>query len=401
MTLDARVLEWMPQLPHNFHLGEDITILFWLEEHLSHRARNGEAVRSFMSQGNPMEPTETAKKSLLCVLAERWWDTIHTFHIDGVEMTITPYDVYRLIGLRVDRIVPTFSSFPAGVRFDREYLGISLGATFADLPTLMRAFAEAPQTTIEEGTRMARAFLLLPSTTWVGWPSPTSMRASTPSLEGATTSFVGPWRIWQRWALKYFTHTLARRLKTHQRECLWEFFDGLTLEQITWNAWVSINRMGSLAVDKRAYSWAQFSCLFKGPGASNEVILLWRASIPMLDRLDEDGDFEEYQQSLMPTLFPPPVADGSFRETAITRHADVLGYHVLADTLTATHANLNYMFQLCGNMKTMMTKLSRDCFSRPPGSSSRGAQADPEAIESDSDEDGGAPATQRGRHFQC
>jgi hypothetical protein len=59
------------------------------------------------------------------------------------------------------------------------------------------------------------------------------------------------------------------------------------------------------------------------------------------------------------------------------------------------------MFQLCGNMKTMMTKLSRDRFSRPPGSSSRGAQADPEAIESDSDEDGGAPATQRGRHFQC
>jgi hypothetical protein len=116
------------------------------------------------------QPTETAKKSLLCVLAERWWDTIHTFHIDGVEMTITPYDVYRLIGLRVDRIVPTFSSFPAGVRFDREYLGISLGATFADLPTLMRAFAEAPQTTIEEGTRMARAFLLyLIGTTFLGF----------------------------------------------------------------------------------------------------------------------------------------------------------------------------------------------------------------------------------------
>ncbi len=157
-----------------------------------------QAVRSFMSQGNPMEvlkwwgrlnsmtrsfveavgfkhfvetqPTETAKKSLLCVLAERWWDTIHTFHIDGVEMTITPYDVYRLIGLRVDGIVPTFSSFPTGVRSDREYLGISLGATFADLPTIMRAFAEAPQTTIEEATQMARAFLLyLIGTTFLGF----------------------------------------------------------------------------------------------------------------------------------------------------------------------------------------------------------------------------------------
>ena len=127
-----------------------------------------QAVRSFMSVGNLMEvlkwwgklnsitrsfvevvgfihfvetqPTETAKKSLLCVLVERWWDTIHTFHIAGVEMTITPYNVYRLISLRVDGIVPTFSAFPVGVRPNWEYLGVSLGATFADLSTLMCAF---------------------------------------------------------------------------------------------------------------------------------------------------------------------------------------------------------------------------------------------------------------------
>jgi hypothetical protein len=59
------------------------------------------------------------------------------------------------------------------------------------------------------------------------------------------------------------------------------------------------------------------------------------------------------------------------------------------------------MFQLCGNMKTMMTDLSRDRFSRPLGSSSRGGQADPKATESDSDVDGGAPAVQRGRQFLC
>jgi hypothetical protein len=29
--------------------------------------------------------------------------------------------------------------------------------------------------------------------------------------------------------------------------------------------------------------------------APNEVILLWRMGISMLDRLDEDGDFEKYQ----------------------------------------------------------------------------------------------------------
>ncbi len=50
------------------------------------------------------------------------------------------------------------------------------------------------------------------------------------------------------------------------------------------------------------------------------------------------------------------------------------------------------MFQLCVNMKIMMVDLSWDRFSRPPGSSSRGAQADLEATEFDSDEDGGAHA---------
>jgi hypothetical protein len=65
-----------------------------------------QVVRSFMSRGNPTEvlkwwgrlnsmtrsiveatsfkhfvetqPTETAKKSLLCALVEKWWDTTHT-----------------------------------------------------------------------------------------------------------------------------------------------------------------------------------------------------------------------------------------------------------------------------------------------------------------------------------
>ncbi len=106
------------------------------------------------------QPTETAKKSLLCALAERWWDTTHTFYIAIVEMTITPYNMYRLTGLRVDGIVPTFSAFLARVHPDREHLGISLGVTSTDLLTLMHAFAEAPQTTIKEATRMAWAFLL-------------------------------------------------------------------------------------------------------------------------------------------------------------------------------------------------------------------------------------------------
>ena len=98
--------------------------------------------------------------------------------------------------------------------------------------------------------------------------------------------------------------------------------------QITWNAWVGVDKVGSLVADKKAYSWAQFSRVFEGPEvwafymakrvthqlgenedlvpmpplqftffpyeAPDKVILLWWANIPMLDRLDEDGDFEEY-----------------------------------------------------------------------------------------------------------
>ena len=91
---------------------------------------------------------------------------------------------------------------------------------------------------------------------------------------------------------------------------------------------------------------AQFSCLFEGPGVRafyvskivtrqlgededlvpmpplqftlfpyevpDEVILLWRLGIPLLDQLDEEGDFEEYQQSLMPTLFPHLVVRSQY-----------------------------------------------------------------------------------------
>jgi hypothetical protein len=46
------------------------------------------------------QPTETTKKIFLYALAERWWDTTLTFHIASLEMMITPYDIYRLTGLR-------------------------------------------------------------------------------------------------------------------------------------------------------------------------------------------------------------------------------------------------------------------------------------------------------------
>ena len=105
-------------------------------------------------------PTEIVRKVLLCTLVERWWDTTHTLHIAGVKMMITPYDIYRLIGLRVDGITPTFSAFPGCLRPDREYLGMDLGATSANLPNLLSLFSTAPQNIVEKATWMVRAFLL-------------------------------------------------------------------------------------------------------------------------------------------------------------------------------------------------------------------------------------------------
>ena len=136
--------------------------------------------------------------------------------------------------------------------------------------------------------------------------------------------------------------------------------------------------MGSLAADKRAYNWAEFSRLFEGLGvrafymvkrvthqvgenedlmpvlplqftlflykAPNEIILLWRAGIPMLDQLDEDGDFEEYQQSLMPTLFPPPMV--SFNTLFFNLRSFTLDSSTHALYSTASFCRLLLMFLL-------------------------------------------------------
>uniref|UniRef100_A0A2N9EBK2 Aminotransferase-like plant mobile domain-containing protein n=1 Tax=Fagus sylvatica TaxID=28930 RepID=A0A2N9EBK2_FAGSY len=456
---------WTPQLA----FGEDITIIFRPEEHLSYRARNGEAEgraplsglhaphrewrapirvslfklrgvhsllsgvlsfttgvpRSFMFRGNPTEPTDSFKKTLLCALVERWWDTIHTFHISSVEMTIMPYDVYRLSGLRIDGIIPIFSAFPACLRPNREYLSVDLGVTSANLPNLLSAFSEAPQTIVEEATRMAWAFLLY--------------------LIGTTLNYNISQTIPVRWLhlLVNFQQTAQYNWGVVALANLYAGFDAISRAATT--SFVGIERVGSVVADKRAYSLAQFSRLFEGSGVRafyvsktvtrqlgededlvpmpplqftlfpykvpDEVILLWRLGILLLDRLDEEGDFEEYQQSFMPTLFPPLMltpwvqqdiilpswsvplyqVDGSLHETTITRYTNVLGFPVPEDASLATHADLNYMFQLCGNMKTMMMDLSRDRLFRPPRSSSRGAQADLDATEDDNDDDDGAP----------
>ena len=47
-------------------------------------------------------PERFASAILVQTLAEKWWDTTHTFHIANREMTLTPYDFHRMTVLRCD-----------------------------------------------------------------------------------------------------------------------------------------------------------------------------------------------------------------------------------------------------------------------------------------------------------
>lgn len=42
---------------------------------------------------------KTVSATLVQCLIERWWVIIHTFHIAEREMTVTPYDFYRMTSL--------------------------------------------------------------------------------------------------------------------------------------------------------------------------------------------------------------------------------------------------------------------------------------------------------------
>ena len=50
----------------------------------------------------------SASAMLVQCLAERWWGTIHTFHIAEKEMTVTPYDFHCMTGLRCDNAIIDF-----------------------------------------------------------------------------------------------------------------------------------------------------------------------------------------------------------------------------------------------------------------------------------------------------
>uniref|UniRef100_A0A2N9HP90 Aminotransferase-like plant mobile domain-containing protein n=1 Tax=Fagus sylvatica TaxID=28930 RepID=A0A2N9HP90_FAGSY len=371
---------------HHFSMNRWLLIL-------THGEEISISLRSFVSRDNPIEihkwwrrlspmthalielagfknfvelhPTEFAKKFLLYALVERWWDTTHTLHIAGVEMMITPYNIHRLMGLRVDGLILTFNTFVHAF----ELIGSILDWIWERLQLISLAFF-MPSWKLHETQRREG----------LGWRGPFSY--------------------------SQFQYSLM---------------------QITWAAWIGTTRTGIATTDMRAFSMAQFSWLYEGPGvrvvymaerltcqlghgddlvpmaplqftlfpykAPNEVVNQWRAGFPYLERLEEDGNFEEYQgpgaavglDGLQDIVLPPWTVlvyrvDGTIFEFQVTRHEVVLGYPIPRNA-----------------RPTMMTKYFRDRFSRPPSSSSRGTQVDPEANDYDDDDDD-EPSFKRGRY---
>uniref|UniRef100_A0A2N9IDX9 Uncharacterized protein n=1 Tax=Fagus sylvatica TaxID=28930 RepID=A0A2N9IDX9_FAGSY len=248
----------------------------------------------------------------------------------------------------------------------------------------------------------------------------------------------------------------------------------------------SIARVGTVAVEKKAFDITQLSRLYEGPGvravymaervthqlgngedlvlvaplqftlfpyeAPNKIVNLWTSGVCYLEQLVEDGDFEEYQQSLMPALYPPYEAHVNIPAGGGHRVANPDGLHDIvlppgrflytvlmvpsprqSFAPSKTTSSLSYSSVsvetlqddffvkyvapfivenelACAsfewrtplhfrraphpmrrmplrNMNSMMMDYSREHFSRPPGSSSKGAQADLDATDFDDDDD--------------
>jgi hypothetical protein len=109
----------------------------------------------------PMVENLAGSWSLKCVvlyLSQRWWDTTHTFHIVGREMTMTPLDKYQLTGLNVSGHTIRFPE--DGGPLDEIYLGYSSGSSTISVPSLFADFDSRPQDTLDEQLLMGRAFLM-------------------------------------------------------------------------------------------------------------------------------------------------------------------------------------------------------------------------------------------------
>ena len=87
--------------------------------------------------------------TLVQCLIERWWDTTHTFHIVEYEVTVTPYDFYRMTGLSFEVAIINLDGV-SGIKLGLDMLGRKYSTETIRYFDLVLDYMLLPQRTTEE-----------------------------------------------------------------------------------------------------------------------------------------------------------------------------------------------------------------------------------------------------------
>ncbi|VVA40478.1 PREDICTED: serine/threonine-phosphatase 7, partial [Prunus dulcis] len=177
-------------------------------------------------------------RPLLVALAERWWDTTHTFHFDEVgEMTMTPTDFAAIIGLHVGGKRLTYD---LDIYRNKNKVVKLFGKPIADLlagerrvpyESLCTPYWRKNPKDDKEADQIARAFILcligssflndksqyvsmhyapcleivsdIGKYDWGGAALACLYRSLDSCSRGRSSSMGGYWRAWEVWACEY------------------------------------------------------------------------------------------------------------------------------------------------------------------------------------------------------
>ena len=100
-----------------------------------------------------------ASTILVQSMAERWWETTHTFHIADREMTVTPHDFHQMTNLRCDGSIINLKG-ESGVQLVIDLLGRRNMTDVIHYYDIEMDYKPLPQVTPNDCAWMAKAFLL-------------------------------------------------------------------------------------------------------------------------------------------------------------------------------------------------------------------------------------------------
>ena len=92
-------------------------------------------------------------------LAERWWDTTHTFHIVDRGMTMTPHDFHCMTGLRCDGALINLEGV-LGTQLGIDLLGRRYTVKTIHYFNIKADYRPFLEVIVDNWAKMARAFLL-------------------------------------------------------------------------------------------------------------------------------------------------------------------------------------------------------------------------------------------------